>query len=229
MAQTRPSLVAQRRTITGKAVRHLRADGLLPAVVYGHDVPSAPVQVAAKEFDELSRHTSRNTLVDLAIDGGKPQRVLIYGVQQHPVSRRPIHLDLFVVRMTEELTVDVPISFTGTPPAVDKLGGTLFHAIDAIRVRALPDHLPGSFTVDVHGLATFDDAIHVRDVAVPEGVTVVTDGDDVLAKVLPPRVVEEEAPPAEEVPAEEEAEEAVTGAEAPSEEQAPAAEGEEGG
>jgi large subunit ribosomal protein L25 len=198
MPDTRPTLVAHARTVTGKAVRQLRSEGLLPAVVYGHGVPSEAVQVEAKAFADLSRHTSRNTLVDLEVDGSRPRRVLIYDVQHHPVTRRPLHVDLFVVRMTEELTVDVPLTFNGTPPAVDKLAGTLFHAIDAIRVRALPDHLPGSIDVDVHGLATFDDAIHVRDLPLPEGVTLVTEADDVVAKVLPPRVVEEEAPAAEE-------------------------------
>ena len=198
MPDIRPSLVAHARTVTGKAVRHLRADGFLPAVVYGRDVPSEVVQIETKAFNDLSRHTSRNTLVDLAVDGGKPRRVLIYDVQHHPVTRRPLHVDLFVVRMTEELTVDVPLQFSGTAPAVDKLGGTLFHAIDAIRVRALPDHLPGSIEVDVHGLATFDDAIHVRDLPLPADVTLVSEGDDVVAKVLPPRVVEEEAPAVEE-------------------------------
>ena len=202
MPDTRPTLTAHARTVTGKAVRQLRADGLLPAVVYGHGVPSESVQVEAKAFADLSRHTSRNTLVDLEVDGSRPRRVLIYDVQHHPVTRRALHVDLFVVRMTEELTVDVPLNFVGTPPAVDKLGGTLFHAIDAIRVRALPDHLPGSIEVDIHGLATFDDAIHVRDLPIPEEVTLVTEPDDVVAKVLPPRVVEEEAPAAPEEGAE---------------------------
>jgi len=218
MPDTRPSLVAHARTVTGKAVRHLRADGFLPAVVYGHGVPSESVQIETRAFDDLARQTSRNTLVDLAVDGAKPRRVLIYDVQRHPVTRRPLHLDLFVVRMTEELTVDVPLQFNGTASAVDKLGGTLFHAIDAIRVRALPDHLPGSIEVDVHGLATFDDAIHVRDLPLPEGVTLVSDVDDVVAKVLPPRVVEEEAPAVEEVAAE------AAGEGAPGEESAAGAE-----
>jgi len=215
MPDTRPSLVAHARTVTGKAVRHLRADGFLPAVVYGHGVPSESVQIETRAFDDLARQTSRNTLVDLAVDGAKPRRVLIYDVQRHPVTRRPLHLDLFVVRMTEELTVDVPLQFSGTASAVAKLGGTLFHAIDAIRVRALPDHLPGSIEVDVHGLATFDDAIHVRDLPLPEGVTLVSDVDDVVAKVLPPRVVEEEVPAVEEAEAAEAAGEGVPGEESP--------------
>jgi large subunit ribosomal protein L25 len=194
MPATRPSLLAHPRTVTGKAVRHLRAEGLLPAVVYGHGVVSEALQIEAKAFDELSRRISRNTLVDLEVDGARGRPVLIHEIQHHPVTRRALHVDLFVVRMTEELTVDAPLTFSGLPPAVDKLGGTLFHAIDSIRVRALPDRLPGSLDVDVHGLATFDDAIHVRDLELPEGVTLLTDPDDVVAKVLPPRVVEEEAP-----------------------------------
>lgn len=198
MPDTRPSLAANPRSVTGKAVRHLRAEGLLPAVVYGHGVESESLELDAKAFDDLSRRISRNTLVDLKVDGAGARPVLIHDIQHHPVTRRPLHVDLFVVKMTEELTVDVPLTFGGTPPAVDKLGGTLFHAIDAIRVRALPDRLPGSLDVDVRGLLTFDDAIHVRDLALPEGATLLTDPDDVVAKVLPPRVVEEEAPPAEE-------------------------------
>ncbi len=213
MPDGRPTLVAHARSVTGKAVRHLRADGFLPAVVYGHGVPSEAVQVEAKAFADLSRHTSRNTLVDLQVGDDRPRRVLIYDVQHHPVTRRPLHVDLFVVRMTEELTVDVPLTFSGTAPAVDKLGGTLFHAVDAIRVRALPDHLPGSIDVDVHGLVTFEDAIHVRDLPLTEDVTLVSDADDVVVKVLPPRVVEEEAPAAPE----EGAEAAEEGAEAPAE------------
>jgi large subunit ribosomal protein L25 len=201
MPDTRPALAARARSVTGKAVRRLRSSGQLPAVVFGRGLPSESVQVDAKAFADLSRNTSRNTLVDLAVDGERARPVLIHGVQHHPVTRRPLHIDLFVVRMTEELTVDVPLTFNGTPPAVDKLGGTLFHAVDAIRVRALPDHLPGSIDIDVRGLATFDDAIHVRDLALPEGVTLISEADDVVAKVLPPRVVEEEAPAVEEAEA----------------------------
>jgi large subunit ribosomal protein L25 len=228
MPDARPALAARPRTVTGKAVRHLRTEGLLPAVVYGHGVPSESVQIEAKAFDDLSRHTSRNTLVDLTVDGDRPRPVLIHQVQHHPVTRRPLHVDLFVVRMTEELTVDVPLTFTGVPPAVDKLGGTLFHAIDAVRVRALPDHLPTGFEVDVHGLATFDDAIHVRDLALPEGATLVTDPDEVVAKVLPPRVVEEEAPAPAEGEEAAEGEEGAEGApEAAGEGARPAAETEE--
>ena len=83
------------------------------------------------------------------------------------MTRRPLHVDLFVVRMTEELTVDVPIVTIGESLAVGTLGGTLLHPTDTVRVRALPDHLPQSIEVSVESLDNFDVALHVRDLTIP--------------------------------------------------------------
>ena len=194
MATARPTLVATHRDITGKAVSRLRHDGKLPAVVYGHGEGSANVTVDAHEFEQLRRHTSGNTLVDLSVDGGKARPVLVNGVQVHPVNRRTLHVDLFLVKMTEELTVDVPLIATGIAPAVEVGGGTLLHPTESDKVRALPDHLPESITYVVDSLVDFDATIHVRDLTIPGDVTLVTDGDEIIAKVQPPRVEVEEAP-----------------------------------
>ena len=105
----RPALAAERRTVTGKAVARLRNEGLLPGVVYGHGTDTEPVTVDAHEFELLRRHVGASTLVDLEVDGGKARPVLGRSVQVHPVNRRPIHVDLFAVRMTEELTVEVQL------------------------------------------------------------------------------------------------------------------------
>lgn len=206
MATTsRPRLIAANRTVTGKHVARLRREGMLPAVVYGHGVPSRNVSIDAHEFELLRRHSGPNTLFDLTVDSDRPTPTLVHGVQVHPVTRRPLHVDLLAVRMTEELVVEVPFVFVGTSPAVEMDGGTLSHPIQAIRVRALPDHLPQSVEVSVDALRTFDDAIHVRDLTIPSDVTVLTDADEVVARVLPPRVEVEEAPVAAEAPAEAEA------------------------
>jgi large subunit ribosomal protein L25 len=119
--------------------------------------------------------------------------------------------------MTEELTVDVPLVSEGEAPAVEDLGGTLLHTIESVRVRALPDHLPQSIRYSVESLATFDDAIHVSDLEIPSDATLLTDGDEVVAKVLPPRVEEEPEPvvaEGEEGVEGEEGEEGAEGAEA---------------
>ena len=122
----RPALVAERRTVTGKAVARLRKEGRLPAVVYGHGTESEPVTVDAHEFDLLRRQTGASTLVDLKVEGGTARPVLVYGIQYHPVTRRPLHVDLFAVRMTEELVVEVQLVGTGIAPATEA-GGTLMH------------------------------------------------------------------------------------------------------
>lgn len=188
---TRPQLPASRREVTGKAVARLRRAGILPAVVYGHGVPSESIQVDAREFETIRRRAGRNVILDLRLDGGRARPVLVHGVQEHPVARRPVHVDFFVVRMTEELTVDVGLVLTGEAPAVTELGGTLLTLRDAIQVRALPDKLPQSIELDLASLETFDVVLHVADLQLPPDVVLVTDPAEPLVRVVPPRVEEE--------------------------------------
>ena len=212
MSTARATLAAEHREILGKKVALLRRAGRLPAVVYGHGIESDPISVDTHEFEQLRRHSGPNALVDLSVDGEKARPVLVHSVQIHPVHRRPLHVDLFLVRMTEELTVDVPLVATGEAPAVTLNGGTLLHPIESVRVRALPDHLPQSIEYSVASLLDFDTAIHVRDLTVPSDVTLLTDGDDIIAKVQPPRVEEEPVVVAEAVEGEGEGEGEAEGA-----------------
>lgn len=190
----RPTLAAERRSITGKAVQRLRRAGRLPAVVYGRGVDSEALTIDAREFDDLRRHAGPNVLVDLRVAGSKARPVLVHSVAVHPVTRRPIHADLFAVRMTEEMIVDVPLVAVGTSIAVDQHGGTLLHGLESVRVRALPAHLPQAIEFDVSGLVDFEGSIHVRDLAIPGDATLLTDGDELVARVQAPRVEAEEAP-----------------------------------
>jgi large subunit ribosomal protein L25 len=191
---TRPSLAAAPRDVLGKKVAHLRRSGKLPGVVFGHGLASTSVTVDAHDFELLRRRVGPNALVDLSVDGDKAQPVLIHDVQVHPVTRRPLHVDLFLVRMTEELTVDVPLVPIGESEAVNTDGGTLLHGIDSVKVKALPDHLPQSIEYSIVSLVDFETTIHVRDLAIPSDVTLLTDLDEVVAKVQAPRVEIEEEP-----------------------------------
>jgi large subunit ribosomal protein L25 len=220
-ATARPTLDAEHRDITGKKVSHLRHAGRLPAVVYGHGEDSANVSVDTHDFEQLRRRVGSNALVDLSIDGNKARPVLVSSVQIHPVNRRPLHVDLFLVRMTEELTVDVQLVATGDAPAVTLNGGTLLHPIETVRIRALPDHLPQSIEYSVESLVDFDGSIRVSDLVIPDDVTLLTEGDEVIAKVQAPRV--EEAPIVAETEGEEEGAEG-EGAEG----EAPATDGDSG-
>ena len=190
MSTSRATLSAEHREVIGKKVALMRQAGRLPAVVYGHGVDSNPISIDAHDFELLRRRSGPNALVDLSIDGDKARPVIVQTIQVHPVNRRTLHVDLFVVRMTEELTVDVPLTATGESTAVSLHGGTLLHPIESVRVRALPDHLPQSIEYSIASLTDFDMTIHVRDLVVPVDVTLLTDGDEIIARVQAPRVEE---------------------------------------
>ncbi|MEO8469878.1 MAG: 50S ribosomal protein L25 [Chloroflexota bacterium] len=191
MSTARPSLAATHRDVTGKSVNKLRYNGQLPAVVFGNGIESTNVSLDAHAFEQLRRKTSANTLVDLSIDGAKARPVLVHGVQLSVITQRPLHADLYLVRMTDELTVDVPLVTSGESEAVKLHGGTLLHPISHVRVKALPDHLPQSISYDITRLVGFDDVVHVSDLEIPADVTLLTDATEIIARVQPPRVEEE--------------------------------------
>jgi large subunit ribosomal protein L25 len=184
-------LTATSRTVTGKAVAHLRNAGKVPAVVFGHGLESISVTLDAHEFDLLRRTIHSNSIISLEIDGKDKRRVMVHGIHIDPRTRHLLHVDLFALKSGEEVTVEVPLHTTGEAYAATKLGGTLLHTVDRVRVRALPEALPEAFEVSVEPLIDFDAAIHLRDVAMPPGVTLLADPDEVVAKVIPQRAVEE--------------------------------------
>jgi large subunit ribosomal protein L25 len=102
-----------------------------------------------------------------------------------------LHVDLFEVKSGEEVTVEIQLHTTGESFAVARLGGTLLHNIDRIKIRALPENLPDSIEYSIDSLVDFDTAIHLRDLPIPAHVTLLSDADEVVAKVAPPHVVEE--------------------------------------
>jgi len=151
------------------------------------------VSIDAHDFELLRRKAGQNELIDLSVDGKKARPVLVHSVQVHPVNRRPLHVDLFLVRMTEELTVDVPLVPIGISNAVENLNGTLMHQLDSVRIRALPDHLPQSIEYSIESLVDFDAVVKVSDLTIPGDVTLLTDADEVVAKVLASRLQAEAA------------------------------------
>jgi len=134
--------------------------------------------------------------VDLTVDGKKSVPVILHGTQFHKVTHRPIHVDLFAVRMTEELTAEVPLVGDGIAPAAEA-GGTLVHPLNSIKVRALPADLPEAIHYDLSGLTGFDQVVTVADLVAPKGVALQADGAEVVARVLAPRLEEGPAEGAE--------------------------------
>jgi len=186
---TKTVLTATTRTEIGKGVARLRKGGRIPAVVFGHGIESIPASLDAHEFDHVRKTAHSNTIVELKIDGKDVHRVMVHGFQIDPRHRHLLHVDLFELKSGEEVTVEVPLHATGESYAVVRLGGSLLHNIDHIRVRALPEKLPESLEYSIESLTDFDAAIHLRDLPLPDGVTLLSDPDEVVAKVAAPRVV----------------------------------------
>jgi large subunit ribosomal protein L25 len=189
----RTQLSAEPRAVVGKKVAQLRREGRLPGVVYGAGRESQSISLDRHEFELLHRHTGRHAVLDLSISGERrSQPVLLQSIQEHPINRQPIHVDLLVVNLQEEMTVDVPVIAVGESPAVERMGGVLLHLHDSIVVRAKPDDLPSTIELDISGLDSFDSVLHVSDLKIPAGVTLVTDPGEPIARVQAPRVEEEE-------------------------------------
>jgi large subunit ribosomal protein L25 len=211
------------RTASGKATKRLRAAGIVPGVVFGKKAGSVPVQLEAKAFEALYREAGRTSIIKVKVDGGRETSVVIKSVQRNPLTGRVLHVDFFAPDLTHEMQADVPIVFGGEAPAVEATGGTLFTSLDHLKVKALPADMPHEIPVDVSSLVDLDVAIHVRDLAFAENVTILNDPDELIAKVMPPRVEEEPEVVAEELEGEEA--EGAEGAEGQPAEGAEAAEG----
>jgi large subunit ribosomal protein L25 len=215
-------LEAEPRSVVGKKVKLLRRQGLVPANIYGHQRDSMALQLSEKLVTHRISRSSRSTLFSLSLDGGEPQPVLVKELQRHPTTGRVLHIDFYRVAMTEKLKASVPLRFVGEAPAVKQFDGSMLHNLSSVEVESLPADLPSEIEVDVSGLATLDDAVHVRDIQIGSGVEILTDAEELVAKVLPPVAPEEEV--VEEEAAEEEAAEAE--GEAPAEGEAEARESE---
>jgi large subunit ribosomal protein L25 len=192
------SLAATRRTETGKAVARLRKAGRIPAVVFGHGLDSISVTLDGLEFEHLRRVVHSNSIVELRIDGKDKHKVMVHGIHIDPRTRHLLHVDLFELKSGEEVTVEIPLHATGESYAVERLGGTLLHTVDRVKVRALPEKLPEKLEFSIEVLKDFDAAVHLRDIALPADVALLSDPDEVVAKVVAPHVAEEVAPVAEE-------------------------------
>src|SRR2546426_10318115 len=199
-------LTANNREITGKAARRLRHEGRLPAVVYGHRTPASNIDLDAHEFERVFSRTGKTQLIDLVVDGGGANKVLVKEVQISPRRNTPLHVDFHQVSLREKLQVDVPVVVSGEPQPVKIGEADVLLVLHSLRVECLPAAIPDMFEVDVSGLDHVDAGIRVSDLTLPDGVTAVTDPEELVVKLAARRVsaVEEEeaAEAAAEAPAE---------------------------
>ena len=184
------SLQAKERERRGKgAARRLRAEGMVPAILYG-DGESSMLAVPDRVVDYTLTHVGDNALYDLEL-GGEDLTARVVDVQRDPVRGKLIHVDFAPVNMRERIVVTVPLTVTGEALGVQQDGGVLDQVAYEIEVETLPGDIPQEVTLDVSNLA-MNENLTLADLELPEGVTLVSDPEEVAATVTPPTEITEE-------------------------------------
>ncbi len=180
-------LSATSRSELGKQVKKLRTAGKVPAVVYGHGSTPETITLDHKLVEKVYAHAGSNKIVELKIGDAKAQNVLFYDVQHDSRTDAITHADLYRVRMDEKIRTEVPLHFVGESTAVYQLEGTLLKNLETIEIEALPADLPEAIEVDISILDDFEKSIHVSDLVIPSGVTLLTEEEELVTKVEEPR------------------------------------------
>ena len=210
--------MAQQLTIKAKkredkTPNKLRADGFIPATVYGHGFNSKSVQVNAKEFSKVP-HKAYSRINQLSIEQGENFPILIRNVQSDPVRDYVLNIEFYRIKSDEKIKIKVPINYIGHSEAV-VAGGVLIVSHNEIEVQCLPQDIPDALDADLGQIVEIGQSICAKDLKVPETIHILANPNEVLAKVEIPKTHEVE----EEVPAVAEGEVPVAG-EAPAEGQA---------
>lgn len=182
------NLSLSQRTVTGKKVKRLRKQGILPVHMYGSGIDSQSLQAEAGELRRILPRVGTNIPVSVAVDGSDDENIcFVREVQRHPVTEDLLHVDFIRVDITQTISAEVPITLIGNAPATQQ-GGTLLQPLTSLLVEALPMNIPASVEADVSGLDDFEKSIVVSDIIVADNVAVLTDSDEFVARVSPPRV-----------------------------------------
>ena len=189
-------LKATTRDLLGKRSRRLHGEGKLAAVVYGHNTKPTPLVLDRLEFQKVFLKSGRTHLVDLVVDAGRTEKVLVREIQTHPRRLGPIHVDFYQVNLEEKITVEVPVHLVGESAAVKRGDADVLQPIHAVRVECLPSDIPEAFEVDLTPLEEIESEFRISDLRVPKGVTILVDSDELVVKIVHKREmkVEEEVP-----------------------------------
>lgn len=185
-------LKAESRQTKGRAVKHLRQQGLVPVILYGKDVESTPLQVEERALEKVLDVAGTHQLIALQVNNQRPQLTLARDIQRDVIRRNYLHVDFYAVKMDQKVVAQVPIHLIGESPAVEEQGGVLTQGLDEIEIECLPADLISSIEVSVETLKELNDTIIVADLVVPDNITILSEPESMVAKVEPPRLIEED-------------------------------------
>lgn len=192
-------LKAEKRDLGLKA-RDVRLSNKIPAIFYGFKQENIPLSLNYIEFRNVFKKAGRNTVIKLQLNDGKEFNALVHDIARDPVQDTFSHIDLVQVRMDREIHTKIPIVFIGEAPAVKNFGGILTVQKEDVEIKCLPDKLPHSFELNLSSLEQIGSGLHISDIKVPEGVTILHDPSLIVVTVTALKEeVEEVAPPVTEI------------------------------
>lgn len=167
------------RTAGGTTAADLvRTEGRMPAIVYGPKQEAMPVSILLSEMQAVLRHGGESSLIELQ-GMGAPIAAQIRDLDVDPVTSIPRHADFYAVEKGAKITLTIPLSFVGDALAA-KMGANIVKVMHEIEIEAAADKLPSEIEVDISPLEALDDQIRVSDLVAPNGVTFVTDAEEVV-------------------------------------------------
>lgn len=187
---TKIELTATLRDVVGDRVRHLRAQGIVPGVLYGKGMEALSVQVESKPFEAALKQAGESTLVYLTV-GKDVSPTIIHDVSRDPLTGAVMHADFYKVSLTEKIKTMVPVVFVGESPAVKDLKGIFVRNVNELEVEALPQDLPHEIEVDISSLVAFGDQITLSDIKLSGGAVLVGEANEVVATVQEPKSEED--------------------------------------
>jgi large subunit ribosomal protein L25 len=191
-------LYVKPRQVIGKQVRALRREGWIPLSIYGAHVQARSMQAEERALRSVLNKAGTNRLIRLDTGDGGQHVVITREIQREPISGKYWHVDFMEISLTEKMEIAIPVVLQGVPPLTKTGEGLLTHGLEEVLVRVLPTDLIPEIVVDVSGLMNLNDAIHVSDLKLGDAIEILTNPEEMLAKLSPVKeeVVETEAPTA---------------------------------
>ncbi len=201
MSNERYALSAQARTVVGKKVKQLRANGEIPAVIYGKTQEPVHVQIQWPDLRVALLESGGTGLVDVNV-GSETYTTLVRVVDRDPVRQDVVlHVDFYAVNLKEKLVSTVPVSMINNEETALRIGGRVIFETTSVEVECLPTNIPDEIIVDTSVLTEIGQSILVSDLPTIEGVDFVTDGDTPVVRTdyLPTEPAADEADGGEEL------------------------------
>lgn len=192
---SRPTLLVENRSLTGKKVKRLRKEGIIPANIFGKDFKSTAIQITSKELQKTIKEAGETALIDVKV-GTDVHPALISNMQKHPKYDSVLHVDFHKVNLKEKITTAVPVILEGESPIAKSGEGLILQTLNEVEIECLPTDIPAHISIDAEKLTEVGQTVHIKDLKIEKDkVSITNDPEEVVVTVQTAEMKEEEPEP----------------------------------